>query len=266
MACTPPATSLTGSSQCYVIPPTPAPTFLTIAPTWVPSLEPTQEPTFPTGGQVQPVAVVYVKQSITGITVTGAGTVSFQNSFFAAVAKIFSVPVSAISSYTVMSLSRRALLAAGVSISYTLTVNNANPNTIASQLTTSTSTVQSALATDGYPVILVNPAVSLTTNTPTMVPTVATNAPTWSPSTLAIVSTVYVVQSFSGLSVATVTSATFQSIFVQVVATQDGTTSALVQIGAITSNRRKLLSGVNIAYSVAASNTSPTALTAAINR
>ena len=75
VACTAPAISLSGSSQCYSIPPTPAPTFATIAPTWVPSVEPSQEPTFPTGGQVQAVAVLYVKQTITGITETGAKTV-----------------------------------------------------------------------------------------------------------------------------------------------------------------------------------------------
>ena len=91
--------------------------------------------------------------------------------------------------------------------------------------------------------------------------------PSWSPSTLATVATVYVVQTFSGLSVATASSSTFQSTFALLVATQDGTTSAQVQIGVITAtNRRKLLlAGVNIAYTVAASNTSPTLLTATIN-
>ena len=91
--------------------------------------------------------------------------------------------------------------------------------------------------------------------------------PSWSPSTLVTVATVYVVQTFSGLSVATASSSTFQSTFALLVATQDGTTSAQVQIGVITAtNRRKLLlAGVNIAYTVAASNTSPTLLTATIN-
>ena len=88
---------------------------------------------------------------------------SFQNAFFAAVANVFSVPVTAISSYTVTSLSRRSLLASGVAVSYTLTVNNANPNTVASQLSSSTTSVQTQLATNYAGVVLVNPAVSLTT-------------------------------------------------------------------------------------------------------
>ena len=48
---------------------------------------------------------------------------------------------------------------------------------------------------------------------------------------------------------------------------QDGTTSAQVQIGIISAtSRRKLLAGVTIPYAVTAPNTSPTLLTATINR
>ena len=259
VACTAPATSLSGSSQCYILPPTPAPTSETLAPTSAPTSIPTAAPSFPTGGQTQPIAVIYVTQIIAGITASGANTVSFQNAFIVAVTNIFSLPVSAISGYTVLSLRRRTLLASGVTISYTLTASNTNPNTVASKLVASTSTVETQLSTTYPGLVLVTPAVTVAT--PTMAPTVAPSV--FISSTL---TTVSVVQTFTSLTVATASTATFQSTFVQIVATQDGTTNALISIKAILPNRRKLLADMIIGYTVAAYNTNPTLLTATIKR
>ena len=173
VACTAPATSLSGSSQCYVIPPTPAPTFATIAPSLAPSAVPTQVPSFPTGGQTQTVVVIYVTQTINGITASGANTVSFQNAFAIAVTNVFSVPVTSISGYSVLSLSRRTLLSSGVTVSYTLTVHNANPYTIAAQLSTATSYVQAQLVNTYPSLVLVGPTITLATVSPSSTPTIA---------------------------------------------------------------------------------------------
>ena len=171
VACTAPATSLSGSSQCYAIPPTPAPTFATIAPSLAPSAVPTQAPSFPTGGQTQAVAVIYVTQIVIGITVTGASTVSFQNAFIVAVTSVFAVPVTAISGYAVASLRRRSLLASGVTVSYTLTLYNANPNIIATKLSTATSAVQTQLDVTYPSLVLVDPTITLPTAAPVFAPT-----------------------------------------------------------------------------------------------
>ena len=189
VACTAPTSSLSGSSQCYDIPPTPAPTFATIAPTLAPSSVPTQAPTFPTGGQTQAEAIIYISQIVIGITASGASTVSFQNAFIVAVTSIFSVPVTAISGYTVLSLSRRKLLTSGVTVSYRLSISNANPNIIATKLSLATSAVQAQLVTTYPSLVLVDPTITLPTAAPTAAPTPAptTVAPvTLTPASLSV--------------------------------------------------------------------------------
>ena len=108
---------------------------------------------------------------------------------------------------------------------------------------------------------------------PTTAPTVAsslapTSVVTWSP-TYAVgnvpgavgVATVAVTQSLSGLSIATARSPAFQTTFIQTVANQIGQSANHVVITSVTENsRRKLLAGVNIAYTVTVENTNPTIL------
>ena len=116
---------------------------------------------------------------------------------------------------------------------------------------------------------------SIPTISPTSVPTAPSSlAPTlasvisWSPTYAAgnapgsvAVATVAVIQTLSGVSLATATSTEFQSTFIQTVANQIGQSANHVVITSVTATRRrKLLAGVNIAYTVTTENTNPTIL------
>ena len=101
-----------------------------------------------------------------------------------------------------------------------------------------------------------------------MAPTL-TSVVSWSPTYGAgnapgsvAVATIAVVQTLSGISLATAISTAFQTTFVQKVADQIGQSANHVVITGVTaaSRRRKLLAGVNIAYTVTTENTNPTIL------
>ena len=116
---------------------------------------------------------------------------------------------------------------------------------------------------------------SIPSSVPTTAPSVSSSlAPTltsvvsWSPTYGAgnapgsvAVATVAVIQTLSGVSLATATSTAFQTTFIQSVANQIGQSANHVVITSVTAtSRRKLLAGVNIAYTVTTENTNPTIL------
>ena len=122
IACSGAYVSNPGSSTCYLIPPTPAPTVRTVSP----SFRPTSVPL--------PLAVVRVTQTITGLDLATVASVPFQNRFFAIQSLISKLPISAFSDFAATAGRRRSLLQSSVSVAYTVSVANSNPATLSALL------------------------------------------------------------------------------------------------------------------------------------
>jgi hypothetical protein len=119
------------------------------------------------------ITAIQVTQTIAGVTLATAQTPAFQKAFAGSLATVLGVNATAVNIVSVTASARRALLAGGVSVVYTLTVLN-----------TPTATLQAALSaavTSGALTAALVAASGITTISASVLPTVVDISPTSAP-------------------------------------------------------------------------------------
>ena len=166
IACSGFSISNPGSSACYLVPPTPAPTVRAVSPT----LTPTSIPV--------PLAVVRVKQTIAGLDLAIVSSLPFQNRLFAIQSLITNLPISAFFDFSATAGRRRSLLQSPVTVAYTVSAPNSNPATLSALLSApaTTASLEAQLKATYASIAVLSP--SFTNQSPSPAPTaVATLAP-----------------------------------------------------------------------------------------